>query len=365
MPSERPLRPITSTIAPALDSEARFSFVVMGDGRPTLPRMPYPELSVRAMREIGLLRPAFVLYTGDSIWGFDDTRQELLNELDRFRAFTEGAGVPVYNVPGNHEMQSEPEVIRLVEDWGQDLYGSFDVGRYHFVALNTDEFCKEGRVCDEQLEWLRADLELNKDASAIFVVMHRPVFSWFQGDFNPDDGEVLQDLFSSHPVRAVFASHDHFYYEETHGGVRYVTAGGAGAPMYAQPQKGGFAHYVLVTLDGENVDYSVIEPGRIELTYVAGNDGLVGVTTARVANTTDRDLVLRNLELRVPRLSSPGEYSLRVDYVDWERKTIDLPVTLREVTDLGDGSARLRVEVPVPTGTAFYVIAEAHESPAQ
>jgi hypothetical protein len=364
MATERPLRPLTTVTEPALASDTEFTFAVMGDGRPTLPRMPYPQLSLRAMREIALLRPAFVLYTGDAIWGFDDTRQEFLNELDRFRAFADTAGVPLYNVPGNHEMQSRPEMIALLEEWGQDLYGSFDVGRYHFVALNTDEFCKEGRVCDEQLDWLRADLELNRDAAGIFVFMHRPVFSSFQGDFNPDDGEILHELFRTHPVRAVFASHDHFYSEEVHDDVRYVTAGGAGAPMYAQPQRGGFAHYILVAVGGQEIDYDVIEPGHVEVHYVAGNDGLEPIATARVANTTDRDLVIRNLQLRVPRLSACDHYRIRTACVDWERKDVDVPVTLHNVTDMGDGSVTVRVEVPVPTGTAFYVSAEAREPAA-
>jgi 3',5'-cyclic AMP phosphodiesterase CpdA len=125
-------------------------------------------------------------------------------------------------------MRSDPEAIRLAQERGQDLYGSFGVGEYHFIALNTDELCKEGRVTGEQLDWLRGDLADHRDARAVFVFMHRPIFSWFQGDFNPDDAEVLQSLFREYPVKAVFASHDHFYYRVDHGGVAYMTVGGGG-----------------------------------------------------------------------------------------------------------------------------------------
>ena len=58
---------------------------------------------------------------------------------------------------------------------------------------------------------------------------------------------MLMKLFAAHGVQAVFAAHDHFYYEEEHDGVRYVTVGGAGGPLYTQPPAGGFSHYVLVT----------------------------------------------------------------------------------------------------------------------
>ena len=358
--SHRPFRPLTAVRDPVIDSPDEFEFVVSGEARPTLPQMPLPPKTVEIMREVRLLRPAFVLYTGDSVWGYDAGRQEFLNDLDRFRALADATGIPLFNAPGNHEMQSDPEAIRIVQQRGQDLYGSFDVGENHFVALNTDEFCKEGRVTGEQLEWLRVDLAAHRDARAVFVFMHRPIFSWFQGDFNPDDAGVLQALFREHPVRAVFASHDHFFHREDHGGVAYMTVGGGGAPLYAQPPSGGFAHYVLVRVGLEGIDYNVIEPGHLRVDHTAGNDGIEPLTIARVANTSDRDLTLRNLRFRVPRLESTDRYLLSVDYVDWERKRPEVTPLLRSVRDLNDGSVELSVEVELPTGVAFRVRAEAH-----
>lgn len=300
-----------------------------------------------------------VLFTGDIVWGYGGSRQEMLNDFDRFKAMAGATGVPVYNVPGNHEMQTDREAIRTLVEHGQDLYGSFDVGDCHFIALNTDDFWLEGRVTGEQLDWLRADLEANRAARHIFVFLHRPLFSWFQGDFNPDDAAILQGLFREYSVRATFSAHDHFHYVEEHDGVRYMTVGGAGAPLYAPPEQGGFAHYVIVSVAPEEISYTVVEPGHLVVEHVAGNDGIEPLTVARVANTSAADLVVRNLELRVPRLAAADEYRLAVDFKDWQRTPTDLPVTLRDVRDLADGSVMLSVEVPVPTGTAFRVSAEA------
>ena len=229
--ARRALRPITRVTKPAVASTEAFSFVATGDSRPTLPNCGFPQVTHRLFAELRLLRPAFVLYTGDFMWGYNGSRQEWLNDIDRFRALADTAGVPLYNVPGNHEMQSDPKAIALLEEKGHDLYGSFDVGPWHFIALNTDQFCLEGRVHGEQLDWLRRDLAGHRDAAGIFVFMHRPMYSWFQGDFNPDDQELLRDLFAEHPVRAVFAAHDHFHLDEEHGGVRYLTVAGAGSPL--------------------------------------------------------------------------------------------------------------------------------------
>jgi hypothetical protein len=355
----RPFRPLTSISEPASDSPDSFDFMVTGDGRPTLPHMPYPAPARRQMREAALLRPAFILYTGDAFWGYDSSRQEMLNDIDRFRALADTTGVPLYNVPGNHEMQSREQAIAILEEKGHDLYGSFDFRDHHFIALNTDEFCLEGRVADDQLEWLRWDLEQSRDAAGIFVFMHRPMFSWFQGDFNPDDSATLEELFRTHPVRGVFAAHDHFYYREEHDGIEYLTVGGGGGPLYAQPPQGGFAHYVLVSVGPDRVDYNVVEPGHLDVQYVAGNDGIEPLTIARVGNTSDRDLLLRALRFRVPRLASREDYELSLDYVDWERQRPELPVTLRDVEDMNDGSVTLSVQVLVPTGVAFRVIVEA------
>jgi 3',5'-cyclic AMP phosphodiesterase CpdA len=354
----RPLRPITSIVEPELDSEIAFTFAVLGDGRPTLPGMPFPAVTLQAMRELALLRPAFVLYTGDAIWGYDDSLEELRDELDQFRALADSTGVPVFNAPGNHEMQSRREAIELLRDWGQDLYGSFDVGRHHFIALNTDEWCKEGRICEAQLDWLRADLADHREAEAIFVFMHRPVFSWFQGDFNPEDAQTLERLFATHPVRAVFASHDHFFHEERHGAVRYVTSGGAGSPLYAEPHEGGFAHYLLVRVAPGGVVITVIPPIHLEVDSVAGNDGISSTATARVANTTNAGLFLRNLQFRMPRRAA-GQYRVFVDFVDWERKRVEHPARVARIEEEPDGTASVAVEVEVPTGTAFYVTVSA------
>ena len=357
----RPFRPLTSPsiLRPDPRTDGRLMFIVTGDGRPTLAQMPYPQHAEMIMTEVALLEPEFVLYTGDAFWHYWASRQEMRNDFDRFRALADKGGVPLYNVPGNHEMQSDPDVAALLQECGQDLYGSFDVGGYHFVALNTDEVNLEGRVTGEQLDWLRSDLEQSRGALATFVLMHRPMHSWFQGDFNPDDAEVLHDLFRTYGVRGVFAAHDHFFHHVCEDGVDYMTVGGGGGPLYAQPQRGGFAHYVIVSVGPGGVDYNVVEPGHLEVDYVAGNDGIEPLTIARVANTTDRDLVVRALRLRVPRLASADEYRLSVDYLDWQRQRPEVPVTLRAVQDNGDGSATLVAEVPVGRGAGFRVIAEA------
>jgi len=336
-------------------------FAVVGDAQPVLPRMPFSQVTHAIMRELRLLRPDLVLCTGDRIWGFGEAAQEIRNGYDRFRALATTSGVPFYVVPGNHECQSDEAAIALLDEQGLQPYGSFDIGPYHFVGLHTDEFCREGRVTGDQLDWLAKDLAAHADSKGIFVFMHRPLFSSFQGDFNPDDADRLHDLFRRRGVRAVFAGHDHFFDVRERDGVHYYTTGGGGGTLYAQPPRGGFSHYLLVRVEGTTFEVDVLEPGHLEVQYVAGNDGLEPLTVARVVNTTERRLRARNLELRVPRLSAPELYRVTTDYVEFDGTRVELEPTLRAVVDNGDGSVTLAVEVDVPDGSGFYVTAKARE----
>ena len=365
MTTTRPLRPLSGTPRGADGAPAELRFAVVGDAQPLLPRLPLSQVTGQIVRELRLLQPDLVLYTGDRIWGFRHSRQEMLNEYDRFRALTETTGVPWYSVPGNHEIQSDPSARAIFLEQGQLAYGSFDVGPYHFVALDTEEIAREWRVTGRQLQWLRGDLRRNRDAKAIFVFMHRPLFSWFQWEFDPDDSAILQGLFRGHPVKAVFAGHDHLFYEEEHDGITYATTGGGGGSLYAQPQRGGFAHYLLVTVRDGEVEIDVVEPHHLEVVYVAGNDGFEPVSRARVANTTDRRLVARNLEFRVPRLSRRDAYVAATQGEDWDGAAVDQAAVVRRVEDNGDGSVTLGLEVELPPAVAFTVTVEAYPPEAR
>jgi 3',5'-cyclic AMP phosphodiesterase CpdA len=354
----RPLGGIATEPAPTGDE---LTFAVVGDCQPPLARMPHSQVTHQIMRELRLLRPSLVLYTGDRIWGYGETRQEMLNAFDRFRALADSTGVPFFAAPGNHEMQSDPASVELLEEAGHALYGSFDAGSYHVVALNTDEVNLEGRVTGEQLEWLEDDLARHRDALGIFVFLHRPLYSSFQGDFNPDDAGALHTLFRAFPVRAVFSGHDHLHHEEAHDEIRSITTGGGGGTLYAQPPRGGFAHYLLVRAAPHETEIDVIEPGHLEVVYTAGNDGLEPVSRARLANTTEQRLLARDLEFRVPRLSPGSLYAVSTDFVDWDGTRVELAAAVRQIEDLGDGSVRLSIETPLPDGSAFYATVLAEE----
>jgi hypothetical protein len=88
-------------------------------------------------------------------------------------------------VPGNHEYDTPGTAGyfhyfgRAAGDPGKGYY-SYNLGKWHIVALNSN--CKEEEIgdCEEasqQVRWLKADLAANKDKRCTLAYMHHPRFS--------------------------------------------------------------------------------------------------------------------------------------------------------------------------------------------
>src|SRR5690242_8807327 len=125
--STRPLTPLPAPSvspfpAPPADPN-HFLFVLAGDNRATGRGIPPPPALAEIFAEIRLLHPAFVVWTGDTIYGSDDTIAEAEAEYTGFLAQAATGDTPVYNAPGNHEIYDRPELAALYESRMGRLYG--------------------------------------------------------------------------------------------------------------------------------------------------------------------------------------------------------------------------------------------------
>jgi len=132
-------------------------------------------------QEIGLVHPPFVLWTGDDINGYGDTVAEANGEYDTFLASEAKTGVPVFSATGNHEYSLDPDLLPVWLKRMGTLYGSFDYGNSHFIAVNTtpvmpDGTIQSGTLDPDQWAWLESDLKANQGATNIFVFLHHYVF---------------------------------------------------------------------------------------------------------------------------------------------------------------------------------------------
>ena len=251
-------------VNPAVPLPASFRFTVFGDFRSARADEPYPRQFRQALDAMKSEKPAFAVSVGDAWYGYGGTFDHYRNEVGQFLAIVQGWDVPLFNTIGNHEVTGKLEREEYLSRKIGNLYGSFDFGDVHFVFLDTDEVGKEGRIAGSQRAWLERDLKQNGGASAIMVFLHRPLFSPNDQDLsekrsfidrqNRDD---LHRLFVRYGVSAVFAGHEHLYDERAVDGISYYITGGGGAPLYAAPDKGGFYHFLLVTVTGKKVKVEV------------------------------------------------------------------------------------------------------------
>jgi len=238
------------------------NFAVFGDNRGGKDGLQ-PEVFPRLVRQMAALNPEFVIGTGDYIYGAgsQDTLRYQWNEFFRAMAPLQDRK-PTYFVPapGNHEIAGGAGNALFVQ-YFRRLYFSFDRGGSHFIILNTEVPGQESRIADQQRIWLKKDLAAAANAAHIFIALHRPFYpvGAHRGDsldMYPTERDGLHRIFAQHRVTCVFAGHEHLYNRQTRDGVTYIITGGGGAPLYAEPEDGGFYHFLSVKADrlGYNID---------------------------------------------------------------------------------------------------------------
>lgn len=300
-----PALPQLSTGAPALGGGSgvtQFTFYVAGDNRPDSGNAPSPAFTalIAAMQK-ATPAPAFVLWGGDTIKGKKSS--DAKTQYPLVLPFFAQLKVPVFNVPGNHELDKKgsgkchdaPDTSgKLLADYTTYMgppYGTFQYGNSAFIGVNTEDSlgnvpppagCFNGFVSKSQLSQLQATLTaLQNDDTVqnIFLFMHRPVRDDNSHQMQPDKADkntkygkkVVEfttaiNALNNPKVSYVFASHDHRYYQATAGGsgtTGFVVTGGAGAPLSGcgkggTGRPGAYYHYLQVAVNGSNVMVTVV-----------------------------------------------------------------------------------------------------------
>ena len=144
-------------------------------------------------------------------------------------------------------------------------YYSWDVGEWHFIALNTMNYAS---IFGDQLNWLQADLNANtKPCTAVYF--HHPLWSTGYYNSNPSMQAAYDKMYAA-KVDLLLVGHDHNYQRS-----KKINASG-------QPAADGFRQ-VLVGTGGRNF-YSF----RTTNTNIAevGNDKTWGVLKLTLSSTS-------------------------------------------------------------------------------
>ena len=167
----------------------------------------------QAIKEINLLRPAFVLLCGDCV------ERRHARDLADFAKLKATFDVPCHLVPGNHDLgvPATPETLAQYRAaYGKD-YDAFSQGVCRFVLFDTTLFkqAMPGET-ETQTRWLTGELDAAARAgNTIFLVGHYPPFlktpdepeNW--QDLPPAARQQLLALCTQYRVRYYLAGHTH------------------------------------------------------------------------------------------------------------------------------------------------------------
>ncbi|HWK56806.1 MAG TPA: metallophosphoesterase [Parapedobacter sp.] len=198
----------------------------------------------RAISEANRLKPKFVIVTGDLINIPGDTIQ-----IAAYKAIADklDPNIPLYNLPGNHELENQVTNELLADyrrQFGKDYYTFFH-GKLMGIVLNSSLISDPSLVQDEadkQFEWLQ---EILLDAAShnfhIIVFQHHPLFLE-----EPDEDDQYFNikrevrkryltLFKKYQVSHVFAGHLHRNAYGKDGELEMVVTGPVGRPLGDDP----------------------------------------------------------------------------------------------------------------------------------
>jgi len=328
-----------------------FDFIVFGDTRLATPGEPLPDAFKRILEEARLIRPDFLVHTGDLvlIYGGDEKAEK--EEYDRVDAFITNLEHRGYFTPGSHDYSSPQALSNFKKLTNQSKdYFSFDYKGAGFIILNTELPGQVGRVTGEQREWLEQELETRKDYPEVFVFLHRPLFtpertyresngSWKpQSNFYASDKERkdLVSLFVKYKVSAVFSGHQNLYYRNDYQGVPFITIGGSGASFSAPVDKGGFFHYMIVSVTKKDINFNLMEPFQfsVQVKYYnkegrAYGEALINNLHGEVKRGT---IPMNGIKFTMPK----GKYKIRAESVLSAKTMMDAGESVLTISEYGE-----------------------------
>lgn len=191
-------------------------------------------------------KPDFVINSGDT---GDAGWIPLLKLYQKLMQPLVSAGIPVYTVVGNHDLDyagiAREDLAEIFDPLGPELikrHGtrySFDHRDCHFVILNNRPMSGLIRFAPDELEWLRNDLKKVKKDKRILVFMH--------ANMTNDDTCRIVEIIQRFNNAVIFHGHTHSNSIGKWGGVPVIVTGS----LYGGSPKAG--SYRVVTVQPEKI----------------------------------------------------------------------------------------------------------------
>lgn len=262
-----------------------FQFAVIGDRTGGADRRGIFD---RAMDQLNLLQPEFVINVGDLIEGYTNDRAKLAAQWDEADGMLSKLEMPFFRTVGNHDLGNDV----MVEVWGErhgPTYYHFVYRDVLFLVLNSedppraapegieedielynrlqvedpekakamlDDFMatvasylgKPANFSDEQVAYVDKTLAKHPDVRWTFLFLHEPAWK------NPSENFLAMEELLQGRNYTFLAGHLHYYDILERFGQDYITMGPAGASFHKNGP-GNVDHILWVTMteDGPRI----------------------------------------------------------------------------------------------------------------
>ena len=355
---------LTAVVAAGALHAAPFTFAILGDRTGSHVEGIYGQV----VAEVEALKPDFVITVGDQIEGYTEDTARINAEWQEYDSIVAGLSMPLYLVPGNHDITSDAMQPFYQRYTGRGPYYSFDHKGLHVVVLDNSRCESSQGFPEEQFEWLRQDLAASREADHTLVFFHKPFWYERAAHGRPDP---LHELFKAEGVDAVFSGHYHQYFSGELDGISYTTIGSSGGGTEPGPT-GIEYHYATVSVDDKGVTVQPVLLGgetrpsdevtindmlAIENVHLTGMRALQPVLVSEGPVTEAAVL----LEIANPTAGVVLDDTLRWELPEgWTVEPVNQPVRVE-----GEGVERLELRVrctgdpfPVPEATLEFPYAE-------
>ena len=234
------------------------------------------EIMEKGVKQLNEMSPDIVLHVGDmleskrGIKNFNDYK----NNYDTAMSIMSSFECPWLLAVGDHDVV--PEGFKALSDdrsregWFMNLiqtsqlpiketpYYSYTHEGYHFVVLySMDNLHTDPRwgsiflnkINQEQLTWLKRDLEINKNNKGVVVLVHHPHWYVWQ------NWQPIHELLKEYKTRAVIAGHYHYDQDEGEiDGIRYLVMGSSGGVIKETDQHSASQEIAMFTLTKNGIE---------------------------------------------------------------------------------------------------------------
>jgi len=180
-------------------------------------------------------RPSFLIHTGD----ISHLSKE--KEFDDAEQIIREVGVPVFYVPGEHDLLDEENGRAYLARYGKGTRGagyySFDRDGVHFIGLVNVVDLRAGGLGNlgaEQLAWLEDDVRGLASSTPIVVFAHIPLWTVYaEWGWGTDDAEQALKLLARFGSVTVLNGHIHQITQKVEGRIAFHTARSTAFPQPA------------------------------------------------------------------------------------------------------------------------------------